>query len=98
MKGKHHTPEQIVGLLRQAERELGSGESVAQVCRKRRRLGHSDNGCAGHRALAKDVAACWSSSGPGGRERSRPLAGARGPVPFHSGTAVAVVRLTARPP
>jgi hypothetical protein len=34
MKGKHHTPEQIVGLLRQAEVELGSGLSVAQVCQK----------------------------------------------------------------
>lgn len=34
MKGKHHTPEQIVGLLRQAEIDLGSGQSVAQVCQK----------------------------------------------------------------
>ena len=34
MKGKHHTPEQIVGLLRQAEVDLGSGLSVAQVCQK----------------------------------------------------------------
>lgn len=34
MKGKHHTPEQIVGLLRQAEVGLGSGQSVAQVCQQ----------------------------------------------------------------
>ena len=34
MKGKHHKPEQIIGLLRQAEVELGSGLSVAQVCQK----------------------------------------------------------------
>jgi transposase len=34
MKGKHHTPEQIISLLRQAEVELGSGLSVAQVCQK----------------------------------------------------------------
>jgi putative transposase len=34
MKGKHHTPEQIISLLRQAEVELGLGQSVAQVCQK----------------------------------------------------------------
>ena len=34
MKGKHHTPEQIIALLRQAEAELASGLSVAQVCQK----------------------------------------------------------------
>ena len=34
MKGKHHTPEQIVGLLRQAEVELAAGQSIAQVCQK----------------------------------------------------------------
>jgi putative transposase len=34
MKGKHHTPEQIIALLRQAEVELGSGLSIAQVCQK----------------------------------------------------------------
>jgi len=34
MKGKHHSPEQILGLLRQAEAELGSGLSVGQVCQK----------------------------------------------------------------
>jgi len=34
MKGKHHTPEQIVGLLRQAEVGLGAGQSVAQVCQQ----------------------------------------------------------------
>ena len=31
---KHHTPEQIIGLLRQAEVELAGGQPVAQVCRK----------------------------------------------------------------
>ena len=31
---KHHTPEQIIHLLRQAEVELASGQSVPQVCRK----------------------------------------------------------------
>ena len=34
MKGKHHTPGQIISLLRQAEIDLGSGQSVAQVCQK----------------------------------------------------------------
>ena len=34
MKGKHHSPEQIIGLLRQAEADLGSGLSIAQVCQK----------------------------------------------------------------
>jgi transposase-like protein len=33
-KKKHHTPEQIIGLLRQAEVELAGGQSVPQVCRK----------------------------------------------------------------
>ena len=31
---KHHTPEQIIHLLRQAEVELAAGQPVAQVCRK----------------------------------------------------------------
>jgi putative transposase len=34
MKGKHHKPEQIIVLLRQAEVELGSGQSIGQVCQK----------------------------------------------------------------
>jgi putative transposase len=34
MKGKHHTAEQIIVLLRQAEVELSNGQSVAQVCQK----------------------------------------------------------------
>ncbi len=33
-KKKHHTPEQIIHLLRQAEVELATGQSVPQVCRK----------------------------------------------------------------
>ena len=33
-KRKHHTPEQIIHLLRQAEVELAAGQPVAQVCRK----------------------------------------------------------------
>ena len=34
MQGKRHTPEQIIVLLRQAEADLGSGQSLAQVCQK----------------------------------------------------------------
>jgi putative transposase len=34
MRGKRHTPEQVIGLLRQAEVDLGSGLSVAAVCQK----------------------------------------------------------------
>ena len=34
MQGKRHTPEQIIGLLRQAEAELGSGLGIAQLCQK----------------------------------------------------------------
>jgi transposase-like protein len=30
----HHTPEQIIHLLRQAEVELAAGQPVAQVCRR----------------------------------------------------------------
>jgi transposase-like protein len=33
-KRKHHTPEQIIHLLRQAEVELAGGQTVPQVCRK----------------------------------------------------------------
>ena len=33
-KRKHHTPEQIIHLLRQAEVELAGGQPVAQVCRE----------------------------------------------------------------
>jgi transposase-like protein len=31
---KRHTPEQIITKLRQAEADLGSGLSIAQVCQK----------------------------------------------------------------
>ena len=34
MRGKRHTPEQVIGLLRQAEADLGSGLTVGQVCQK----------------------------------------------------------------
>ena len=34
MAKKHHTPEQIIHLLRQAEVELATGQAVPQVCRK----------------------------------------------------------------
>ena len=34
MQGKRHTPEQIIGLLRQPEADLGSGLGIAQVCQK----------------------------------------------------------------
>jgi putative transposase len=33
MATKHHTPEQIIGLLRQAEVALAGGRDVPQVCR-----------------------------------------------------------------
>jgi hypothetical protein len=33
MAKKHHTPEPIIHLLRQAEVELSSGQAVPQVCR-----------------------------------------------------------------
>ena len=33
MATKHHTPEQIIGLLRQAEVARAGGQDVAQVCR-----------------------------------------------------------------
>ena len=31
---KRHTPDQIIAKLRQAEIDLGNGQSVAQVCQK----------------------------------------------------------------
>jgi transposase-like protein len=34
MKGKKHTPEQIIGKLREAEADLNGGTSIAQVCQK----------------------------------------------------------------
>jgi putative transposase len=34
MKGKRHTPEQIIVLLRQAEVDLGTGSGIAAVCQK----------------------------------------------------------------
>jgi hypothetical protein len=34
MAKKHHTPEQIIHRLRQAEVELATGQAVPQVCRK----------------------------------------------------------------
>ena len=34
MKRKRHTPEQIVGKLRQAQMEIGKGATVDQVARK----------------------------------------------------------------
>ena len=39
MKRKHHRPEQIVKLLREAETKLAQGQTVDQVCRQ---LGISD--------------------------------------------------------
>jgi transposase-like protein len=40
MRGKKHTPEQIVRKLRDAEVELAGGTSIGQVCQK---LGVSEN-------------------------------------------------------
>jgi putative transposase len=34
MKGKRHTPEQIIVLLRQAEVDLSTGSGIAEVCQK----------------------------------------------------------------
>jgi transposase-like protein len=34
MRRKRHTPEQVIGLLRQAEVDLGSGMTIAAVCQK----------------------------------------------------------------
>lgn len=33
MKQKHHTAEQIVGLLRQAEAKLAQGQGLDQICK-----------------------------------------------------------------
>jgi putative transposase len=40
MRGKKHTPEQIVRKLRDAEVELSNGTAIGQVCQK---LGVSEN-------------------------------------------------------
>jgi transposase-like protein len=34
MKGKKHTPEQIITLLREAEAELNAGQTIGQVAQK----------------------------------------------------------------
>jgi putative transposase len=34
MKGKKHTADQIIAILREAEIMIGSGQSVVQVCQK----------------------------------------------------------------
>jgi putative transposase len=34
MKGKRHTPEQIIAKLREAEAELNRGATIGQVCQK----------------------------------------------------------------
>ena len=34
MKGKKHSPEQVIAKLRQAERDLADGSTVGQVCQK----------------------------------------------------------------
>jgi putative transposase len=34
MKGKRHTPEQIIARLREAEAELNGGQTIGQVCQK----------------------------------------------------------------
>lgn len=34
MKGKRHTPDQIIAKLREADAMLGMGASIAQVCQK----------------------------------------------------------------
>ncbi len=34
MKGKKHTPEQIIAKLREAEAELNGGATIAVVCQK----------------------------------------------------------------
>jgi transposase-like protein len=35
MKRKHHTPEQIIHKLRQADAELAAGQPIAAICQKR---------------------------------------------------------------
>lgn len=34
MKRKRHSPEQIIGRLREAEAELNTGQTIGQVCQK----------------------------------------------------------------
>ncbi len=34
IKGKRHTPEQIIGKLREADAMLGNGSTIGQVCQK----------------------------------------------------------------
>jgi transposase-like protein len=34
MKGKKHTPEQIVARLREAEAQMNAGQTIEQVCQK----------------------------------------------------------------
>ena len=34
MKGKHHMPEEIIGLLKQAEEDIAGGVTVGEVCRR----------------------------------------------------------------
>jgi putative transposase len=34
MKRKHHTPEQIIHKLRQADAELAAGQPIATICQK----------------------------------------------------------------
>jgi transposase-like protein len=34
MKGKRHTPEQIIAKLREADAMLGNGSTIGQVCQK----------------------------------------------------------------
>jgi transposase-like protein len=34
MKGRKHTPEQIIARLREAEAELNGGATIGQVCQK----------------------------------------------------------------
>jgi putative transposase len=34
MKGKKHTPEQIIAKLREAEAELNAGQTIGHVCQK----------------------------------------------------------------
>ena len=34
MKRKHHTPEQVIHKLRQADAELAAGQQIAAICQK----------------------------------------------------------------
>ena len=44
MKRKHHTPEQIIHKLRQADAELAAGQPIAAICQK---LGVAEPTCPG---------------------------------------------------